>query len=413
MQLRSAPNVAILGPNAPADFWKPILDPPATAEEWSAAARASVSILPEAAQTGSRDLDDLVSRVLTEQQFGPGHLRLSSAKRAYYLVKRGLPRGLTRSLRRAHLRVNGRGAHLRWPVEDRYVSFLRATLARLLAARGLDSASFLHFWPDGRRWALVLTHDVETAAGQALIPVVADIEERLGFRSSFNVVPERYPLDHGLLADLRSRGFEVGVHDLNHDGKLFNSEARFRRRADRINRHVRRLEASGFRAALTHREPEWMQALDIEYDLSFFDTDPFEPMPGGTMSIWPFQLGRFVELPYTLAQDYTLTALLRERTPRLWTEKTKFIAQHCGMVLLNTHPDYLRQHDTQRIYTEFLQIIRSSGGYWNALPAEVARWWRARAATRSPTELSRSSLALAHLEPAGLGGIDLRCREMP
>ena len=31
-----------------------------------------------------------------------------------------------------------------------------------------------------------------------------------------------------------------------------------------------------------------MQALEIEYDLSFFDTDPCEPIPGGTMSIWPF-----------------------------------------------------------------------------------------------------------------------------
>ena len=45
-----------------------------------------------------------------------------------------------------------------------------------------------------------------------------------------------------------------------------------------------------------------MRHLEIEYDLSFFDTDPFEPIPGGTMSIWPFFIGHFVELPYTLAR---------------------------------------------------------------------------------------------------------------
>jgi hypothetical protein len=43
--------------------------------------------------------------------------------------------------------------------------------------------------------------------------------------------------------------------------------------------------------------PEWLQALDIPYDLPFFDTDPYEPMPGGTKSICPFTLGWFVELP--------------------------------------------------------------------------------------------------------------------
>ena len=78
------------------------------------------------------------------------------------------------------------------------------------------------------------------------------------------------------------------------------------------------------------RNPEWMQALEIEYDLSFFDADPYEPMPGGTMSIWPFILGRFVELPYTLIQDHTLTAVLGETTPRLWLEKVDFIERYRG-----------------------------------------------------------------------------------
>jgi hypothetical protein len=135
-----------------------------------------------------------------------------------------------------------------------------------------------------------------------------------------------------------------------------------------------------------------MQALNIEYDASFFDTDPYEPMPGGTMSIWPFFIGRFVELPYTLAQDHTLMVILGEQTPRLWIEKVNFIEQYHGMVLLNTHPDYLCQPGHESLYREFLQEMKARNGYWHALPRDVARWWRARHQAAAIADLPGSSL---------------------
>ena len=124
---------------------------------------------------------------------------------------------------------------------------------------------------------------------------------------------------------LRQRGFEVGVHGLRHNGRLFDSKSSFMQYANRINSYAKKWSAAGFRSELTFRQPEWMQALEIEYDLSFFDTDPFEPICGGTMSIWPFFIGHFVELPYTLVQDYTLTSVIGENSPRLWLEKVDFI----------------------------------------------------------------------------------------
>jgi len=130
-----------------------------------------------------------------------------------------------------------------------------------------------------------------------------------------------------------------------------------------------------------------MQMLDIEYDLSFFDSDPYEPIPGGTMSLWPFEIGRFLELPYTLVQDYTLTSVLKETSPRLWLEKVDFIQRHCGMALVNTHPDYLADRTTRDVYTAFLAAMSSSSDHWNAPPQEVARWWRARREARSIAEL--------------------------
>ena len=131
-----------------------------------------------------------------------------------------------------------------------------------------------------------------------------------------------------------------------------------------------------------------MQVLDIEYDLSFFDTDPFEPIPGGSMSIWPYVVGRFVELPYTLAQDCTLTVILGEKSPHIWLQKVDFIEKYCGMALLNTHPDYLADPVTWSVYAELLQAMKKREGYWHALPRDVARWWRARAFTPPDSPLA-------------------------
>jgi peptidoglycan/xylan/chitin deacetylase (PgdA/CDA1 family) len=287
---------------------------------------------------------------------------------------------------------------LRWPVEDRYVRFQWEIAHQVLIAIGQPSLSFQPFWPQGRRYAFVLTHDIETAEGQTFARAVADLEERLGFRSSFNFVPERYDVDIQLMHELRERGFEIGVHGLKHDGKLFSSRSEFMNRCRRINHYLKEFHAVGFRAPFMHRNPEWMQALEVEYDLSFFDTDPYEPMPGGVMSIWPFTIGHFIELPYTLPQDSTLGILLGEKTSRLWLEKLDFIEQYHGLALTLSHPDYLKEESVRRIYVEFLEAVRQREGYWHALPCEVARWWRFRADPTTSKHPSSSTLGTVALE---------------
>jgi peptidoglycan/xylan/chitin deacetylase (PgdA/CDA1 family) len=320
----------------------------------------------------------------------------------YYRLKPILPRSLLVQMRRLHRRrVERTDLDLGWPVEDRYARFLWGTAGHLLERAGVSEAPFVHFWPHGSSLALVLTHDIETAEGQAFVPSLAKLEEELGFRSSFNFVAERYPLDRGLIGDLQARGFEVGIHGLKHDGHLFRTRHEFERRARLINGHLRALGAVGFRSPLTHRNPAWMQSLDVEYDLSFFDSDPFEPIPGGTMSVWPFVLGRFLELPYTLAQDFTLTEVVGERSPRLWLDKVDFLARYFGMALLNTHPDYLRDAKRMCIYRQFLETVRERPRCWHALPKDVARWWRGRAVADKITSLPGAVGGIVHREKGG------------
>jgi peptidoglycan/xylan/chitin deacetylase (PgdA/CDA1 family) len=379
--------------NSPRLFWRLVVDPPPAPEAWDEAIRRSAAVLPPGPRSYSDQIDSILSQTLGEDQFGPNHWKLGRATRLYYTLKPFLPRSLTRRMKRVYGGRRSSARQLSWPIESRYVRFQFGVVRHLLQLLHRSSIPFIGFWPAGRRYAFALTHDIETAEGQAFALAVADLDASFGFRSAFNFVPERYRVDRGLMEELRARGFEIGLHGLRHDGKDFASRHEFSRRATRMNQYMGDFGAVGFRAPLTHRNPEWMQTLGIEYDGSFFDTDPYEPIAGGTMCIWPFQLGRFVELPYTLAQDYTVAEVLGESGPRLWLEKVEFIRAHCGMALLNTHPDYLRAGQTWRIYSEFLAAMALRADFHHALPREIASWWRARAEAAAVQDLDRGSIA--------------------
>jgi hypothetical protein len=361
--------------NHPKRFW--MCDPDFPDGIWRQAVECALPVLGISA--AGHDMDSILEYTLGEAQFGADRYHLGRIRRLYYMLKPLLPRALTRLMRSVYNSTKGDGSALTWPVEPRYAQFQWEILRQVLLLSGEREISFRYFWPDGKRFSFVLTHDVETAAGQRLVPVLADLEESLGYRSLFNFVAERYPLDRGLMQDLRQRGFEIGVHGLKHDGKLFDSRSRFEQRATRINEYLDEFQSGGFRSPLTHRNPAWMQMLKIDYDLSFFDSDPYEPMPGGVMSIWPFMIGHFLELPYTLPQDFTLFNIMGETSPRLWFEKMAFLEKYHGMALVIVHPDYSAAGKSYQIYTSFLEEMKSRGGYWHALPRDVACWWKDRA----------------------------------
>ena len=146
------------------------------------------------------------------------------------------------------------------------------------------------------------------------------IEKQMGFRSSFNFVPERYNNSSNLRHYLVENGFEVGVHGLNHDGRLFWSREIFNARAVRINYYMKEWKSVGFHSPSMHRNLEWIHDLNIDYDQSTFDTDPFEPQPEGMSTIFPFWVQSsstqksYVELPYTLPQDHNLFVILKDKT---------------------------------------------------------------------------------------------------
>ncbi|OQX94400.1 hypothetical protein B6I21_09510, partial [candidate division KSB1 bacterium 4572_119] len=249
-------------------------------------------------------------------------------------------------------------------------------------------------WPGGKKFALLLTHDVETSVGHKKCIDLLKIEKKLGFYSSFNFVPERYEVSSACRKDLIEQGYEVGVHGLKHDGKLYKSRKIFNSRAIKINHYLEDWQAVGFRSPAMHHNLEWLLDLNLNYDASTFDTDPFEPQSDGVNTIFPFEVKdsvsdkSYIELPYTLVQDFTLFISLQEKSINIWKIKLDWIVKNGGMALLNTHPDYMNFDKKKtrideypvQLYIDFLNYVKSNykDQYWNVLPKQLAEFWQAR-----------------------------------
>jgi peptidoglycan/xylan/chitin deacetylase (PgdA/CDA1 family) len=301
------------------------------------------------------------------------------ALRTYYRLRPMMPRGFQLLLRRFHARQRLRSVtHLRWPIEPLFVGVAEAYLALRILQSDESAVLVNPRWPRGFVAAAALTHDVEGPAGQARCRDVMALERKLGVRSCFNFVAERYPLDFELMDEMRSDGFEIGSHGIKHDGLKFSSRDVFERRLGLLRRYQREWRVAGFRSPATHRRWDWMPELPFEYDSSYPDTDPFEPIPGGCGSPWPFRIGPLVELPVTMPQDHTLWEILRRPALPVWREKLDWLRACGGLATIIVHPDYLTSDSRWQEYERLLGDLAGSADLWVALPRAIARWWRER-----------------------------------
>ena len=101
--------------------------------------------------------------------------------RAYYFFKPLIPKSLRLALRRSRAKYKQMTCANIWPIDKRAGA----------APPGWPG------WPQGKRFALVLTHDVESGRGLASIEQLMKLELKHGFRSSFNLVPEGDYQDSG------------------------------------------------------------------------------------------------------------------------------------------------------------------------------------------------------------------------
>jgi len=302
--------------------------------------------------------------------------------KAYYSVRDILPIVVRRYMQRMYFSDWKQRPFPAWPVDMSVDTLHEKLLVLSMKAAGAKKVPFIWFWPGVSPNCLIMTHDVETSSGRDFTSQLIDLDESYGFKASFQVIPEeRYKVSAEYIEEIRSRGCEFNIHDLNHDGRLYREREEFLRRAKQINEYGRLYNARGFRAGAMYRMIDWYDAYEFSYDMSLCNVAHLEPKRGGCCTVFPFFIGRILELPLTTCQDYSILHILSHRSIDLWKQQIDLIRAKNGLMSFLTHPDYLIGRRARKLYQSLLDHLRdivTRDKIWVALPGELDQWWRAR-----------------------------------
>src|ERR1700746_2203858 len=338
------------------------------------------------------DPDEVVNNLRSERYVAgtqPDALKsglVKISRPVYYLLRPAMPSVLRAYAKKTYLAGWQKTPFPRWPVDTTVDLLLERLLELALKEGKTREIPFIWFWPEGFESCSVMTHDVETTAARDFIRTLMDLDQSAGIRASFQIVPEeRYEVGEKLLDEIRSRNFEINVHDLNHDGHLFNNHREFLARVRKINDYGRKYKAIGYRSGVMYRNQGWYDAFEFEYDMSVPNVAHLDPQHGGCCTVMPYFIGNILELPLTTVQDYALFYILNDHSIDLWKQQMEMIRRQHGIMSFVVHPDYViakRDRATFEELLDYLAQMREGGTLWFALPGEVNRWWRQRSKMR-------------------------------
>lgn len=277
-----------------------------------------------------------------------------------------IPRALRRPIKQAMSWLNA--GHRpeqfpQWPVDGSLLNL--AQIARPGLARGT--------WPDGRPFALALTHDVESPEGLAAAEHMATVEEDHGLRSTWFIVGRLAAQARGLADRLKAAGHEIALHGVEHDLALpFLAPGQIDQRLDSCKGFMGDYGIRGFRSpALLHTDALYA-ALEgrFAYDSSAVDTGRQSPHPGptGCGSLFPFRRGGLVVVPITLALDSALLFMGSDwpDVVEQWKAKAEVVRGERAAVVLDTHPEphFSGSKDGLAAYAEFVEHAAAWPDAW-------------------------------------------------
>lgn len=293
---------------------------------------------------------------------------------------------LTRSLRP---RLADAAAFPRWPVEPS-VENLRALVLEAARAAGAAPAP-APLWPDGKRWAATLSHDLDTESSvrRDVWRPFADLEEAHGLRSSWHVCTAHARSSWRALEELARRGHEIAWHGPRHDYRFsYRPPEAIRAAAREAVAALAPFGLRGLRSVNFLRTPGLYAGIDgvLGYDSSPRDTAA-ELNSGhvreGCCTVFPFFSGNLVVLPVTVPDDLSLRALAgddADATARRQEEKLAWIRGVGGLAMSLTHPEpwISARPGAFAAYGRLVASLAADRECWTPLPRDVEAWWRRR-----------------------------------
>lgn len=249
-------------------------------------------------------------------------------------------------------------------------------------------------WPKGKRYAVVLNHDVDTEWGfknDRGIKAFREIEEKKGLRSAWMVVGNLAEMGRSCLRNLVASGHEVGFHGPDHSHSLaYLPENKIRERLSRVSRFLNDFNCLGFRSPSYHHTETLYRALDplIHYDMSMHDVfenvNSLMPSLEGCSTCFPFRIEgtKILEIPTTVTEDFILEMKLGSPLDSLKFQLglIEKIKKRQGVVNLLTHPEpqWSARPAWFQNYDSLLQEVSKDSSAWITLPRDLYTWWDQR-----------------------------------
>lgn len=251
-------------------------------------------------------------------------------------------------------------------------------------------------WPEGKRCAVVLTHDIDTNycfRRPNVLENFVDMEARRGLCSTWIVVSSLLDEGRAALDELHRLGNEIGFHSHRHDHRLaFLSPQAIRNELRQMLPLRERYGTSGFRSPNYLRTPRLFRVVDefAEYDATVPSfarcMSAMSPRTDGCSTCWPFVLEGtdLIELPNTLMEDLALE--FEGCTPgecvRRQRNMVDVLRDRQSLISVCTHPEpqLTARPEWREAYRQFVDSVAGIPDVWHARAVDVCRHWRHRAA---------------------------------
>jgi hypothetical protein len=262
------------------------------------------------------------------------------------------------------------------------------------AARRAGSAPEpVPFWPEGKKYAAALTHDVDSSEAwkKGYWKAFAELEEANGLRSSWHICSVHAHRWEREIEELAKRGHEIAWHGPRHDYRIAFMRPEELASTLSANRPLfARFGIRGFRSPNYLRTNRLYNGLAgaLGYDSSTMDTaaEPLSPARRtGCCTVFPFFRGDLLVIPLTVPDGLTIRCLTGDDAgaiAAIQSAKIEWIKGVGGLALAITHPEawISMRPGSFGAYRKMVERIASDHEAWKALPRDIEAWWRKRAA---------------------------------